>query len=353
MSERVVVVTGATGIVGDRLVRHLAASPGWRVVALSRRGGDSRGEVQHVAVDLRDASACRSLARNLHGVTHLFNAARFDHDTATIESPFINADMLVNIVDALVDARHPLAHVNMVQGTKYYGSHLGPFPTPAREDATRSLQDNFYYRQEDMLRARHASEGWTWSACRPHAIVDPTRALARSIPTIIAVYATISRELGLPLCFPGTPANYAALYQFTEAGLLARAIEWMATTPEAANEAFNVTNGDCVRWCNVWSAIARYFAMETGPVRTVRLEHVMADKAPVWRRIAERNGLAPTPYEDVALWSYGDFVFTPSWDHFISTTKLRRHGFDGFVDTEAMLFEMFDALRARRVIPSA
>ena len=353
MSGRVALVTGATGIVGDRLVRHLSSS-GWSVIGLSRRApsGERDDSVERVEVDLRDAAACRELAANLHGVTHVFNAARFDHDTATLESPFTNTEMLANLLDALVDARQPLAHVNIVQGTKYYGSHLGPFPTPAREDAPRALQDNFYYRQQDLLRDRHRAQDFAWSACRPHAIVDPTRTLARSIPTIIAIYATISRELGVPLCFPGTLANFTALYQFTDAGLLARSIEWMATAPQAANQAFNVTNGDCIRWCNVWPAIARYFGMEAGPVRTVRLVQVMADKAPVWRALVERHGLQPTSYESLALWSYGDFAFAPSWDHLISTTKLRRHGFEGFVDTEAMLFEMFDRLRERRVIPA-
>jgi hypothetical protein len=73
----------------------------------------------------------------------------------------------------------------------------------------------------------------------------------------------------------------------------------------------------------------------------------------VWRRIAARHGLPDRPYRELALWSYGDFVFTPHWDHLISTTKLRQHGFEGFVDTEAMLFAMFDRLREWRVIPPA
>jgi len=42
---------------------------------------------------------------------------------------------------------------------------------------------------------------------------------------VIAVYASISRELGLPLRFPGTPNAYTALYQVTSADILARATE--------------------------------------------------------------------------------------------------------------------------------
>jgi nucleoside-diphosphate-sugar epimerase len=345
-------VAGASGIVGHRLAQRLVAQ-GWRVAGLARRWPTDPAipGVAGVACDLRDATACRHAAERLPPVTHVFNATRFDHDTSTLESPLTNTEMLANLLDALRAAGHPVEHVHLVHGTKYYGSHLGPFPTPAREDAPRSLQDNFSYHQEDLVRDRSGREGWSWSATRPHAIVDLQRPVARSIPVIIGVYAAISRELGLPLCFPGTQENFGALYQFTEAALLAEAIEWMAVTPAARDNAYNVTNGDYLRWCNVWPRIAAYFDMDAGPVRTVRLAQVMADKAAVWERIARRNALAATPYDRLALWSYGDFVFTPYWDIMSSTTKLRRDGFHATLDSEDMLFAIFDDLRARRLIP--
>jgi len=355
MTRRTALVTGGSGTVGLRLVAELARREDWRVIAVTRRGAAGFAAappgVAHLAADLLDRRACLDAVASLRGVTHVLNAARHDFETGQPESAEANTAMLANLLDAVRETRQPLEHVHIVQGTKYYGSNLGPFPTPAPETAPRSLQANFYFDQEDLLIARSAAEGWHWSASRPHAIVDPQRALARSIPTIIAVYAAISRELGLPLCFPGTPENYRALYQFTEAGLLARAIAWMATEPAARDKAFNVTNGDCIRWCNLWPGIARYFGMECGPVRTVPLVKVMADKGPVWRRLVERHGLRATPYEELAVWAYGDFVFTPHWDHLLSTTRCRRHGFHDFVDTEAMIFDIFDRLRAWRVIP--
>ena len=50
----------------------------------------------------------------------------------------------------------------------------------------------------------------------------------------IAVYANISKELGLPLSFPGKRGAYKALYQTTDAALLAKSIAWMATDPKGA-----------------------------------------------------------------------------------------------------------------------
>ena len=45
--------------------------------------------------------------------------------------------MLRNVLDAIEPIAPGLEHVHLVQGTKYYGMHLGPFRTPAREDDPR------------------------------------------------------------------------------------------------------------------------------------------------------------------------------------------------------------------------
>jgi len=124
----------------------------------------------------------------------------------------------------------------------------------------------------------------------------------------------ISRELGERFYFPGTPRNYGAIYQCTDACLLARAIVWIASGPRCADQAFNVTNGDFFRWKNLWPVFARYFGIELGPIRTVKLADTMPARAPIWRKIVEKHRLVDTPYERMALWRYGDFIFTPHWD---------------------------------------
>jgi len=96
----------------------------------------------------------------------------------------------------------------------------------------------------------------------------------------IAVYANICKALGLPLSFPGKPGAYAALYQCTDAALLAKAVEWMATDPSCANQAFNITNSDLIRWQNLWPKFADFFGMELAPPRHINLARSMADKGP-------------------------------------------------------------------------
>ena len=50
-----------------------------------------------------------------------------------------------------------------------------------------------------------------------------------SIMPAIAVYAAISKELGLPLRFPGKPGAYGTIYQVTESSHFASAALWATT----------------------------------------------------------------------------------------------------------------------------
>ena len=116
------------------------------------------------------------------------------------------------------------------------------------------------------------------------------------------------------------------------------------------NQPFNVTNGDFIRWESLWPQFADCFGIECGRLRTLRLEQAMADKAPVWQRIAARHRLVPHPYEQLVCWRHGDFVFTPTFDIMSDTNKPRRAGFHDVVDTEAMFFRLFDDYRRERII---
>jgi nucleoside-diphosphate-sugar epimerase len=304
MANKVALVAGASGVVGSRLAEALQRTGDWQVIGCARRPPAAEARVagvDYVALDLTDEAACRQAARQLVGVTHLFYAARHEFATGRHEAAHVNTLMFRNILDAIEEAGHPLQHLHMVHGTKYYGSTLGRFPTPAREDDPRCLFGNFYYNQEDIVTARTGSRRWSWSTSRPHGICDSSLATPRSMPLLIATYAAICHHLGQPLWFPGTEGNYRAIYQCTDAGLLARAILWMATDPQCADQAFNVTNGDFIRWERLWPVFAQYFGLELGPVRTVRLAELMPLHAPVWRDVVERHRLEPMPYERMAL----------------------------------------------------
>jgi nucleoside-diphosphate-sugar epimerase len=350
MTKRTALVTGATGLVGSYLLQHLLEQGGWDIVAVSRGKPDVPGEYRHVPVDLLDRADCERKLGSLTGVTHIFYVAYLERSEPT-ELVAVNTAMLVNLVEVLEAASPGLEHVHLSEGTKWYGNHLGPFKTPAKEDDPRHMPPNFYYDQQDWLEQRQRGKRWTWSAVRPHAVCGFSVGGPMNLTLAIAVYASISKALKLPLSFPGKPGAYTALYQITDAALLAKAIAWMATEPRCANQAFNITNGDLIRWQNLWPRFADFFEMDLAPPRHIQLTRAMADKAPVWDRLVAEHGLQRHRFEDIAAWGYPDNVFNSDYDIVSDTSKARRLGFYELVDTEEMFFRMFSGFKEQRLIP--
>jgi nucleoside-diphosphate-sugar epimerase len=343
-------VTGATGVVGRYLLKHLVEAGGWEVVAVSRRQPDIAGNYVHIAADLTDAADCRMKLAHLHDVTHVFFAAYLEQPTPH-EQVAVNLGMLVNLVEAIEPVAKRLEHINLVEGSKWYGSHLGPYKTPAKEGDPRPAQTMFYYDQQDFLEARQRGKQWTWSAIRPHTICGFAVGNPMNMTTVIAVYAAICKELGLPLSHPGKPANFLTLYQVTDSALVARAMVWMATSAAGRNQAFNITNGDLFRWEQLWPGFARFFDMPAGPQKNFSLQQFMADKAPVWDGIVRKYGLRPHTFAQIAAWKFGDFVFSAEWDVISDLGKARRAGWCEALDSEDMFLRLFAEFRRERIIP--
>lgn len=350
MAKKVAVVVGALGVIGRNLVDHLCRIGGWEVVGLSRRSPDFVSPARYISVDLLDRIDAEAKLRELAGATHLFYCA-FQARPTWAEHNAPNVAMLANAVEVIERVAPALEHVHLVEGTKWYGSHLGPFKTPAKESDPPHMLPNFYYDQEMWLRRHQRGKSWRWSALRPQTVCGFALGNPMNITTVIAVYAAISKELGLPLRFPGKPGAYAAIYQVTDSEHLAKAMVWCATDPRAADEVFNVTNGDFFRWQTLWPRFAEFFGMPLGPVQTIPLATFMADKRPLWESMIEKYGLQPIPYEDLVSWPFGDYVFGCDWDVMSDTLKIRRHGFPDCVDSETMFLDLFRQFRDMRVIP--
>jgi len=348
--RKVALVTGASGVIGRNLIEHLASLPDWEIIGVSRRGGEPSARLRYIAADLLDPADSREKLGGLSGVTHIFYAAYQDRPTwAELVEP--NVAMLVNTVDAVEAAAPALRHVSLMQGYKVYGAHLGPFKTPAKETDAYHMPPEFNVDQQQFLEERQIGKSWTWSAMRPSVVTGFALGNPMNLALVIAVYASISKELGIPLRFPGKPGAYGSLLEMTDAGLLARATVWAATDERCANQAFNIANGDLFRWDDMWPRIASYFGMEAAPPLPMSLSTVMADKEPLWNGMREKYGLEPHPYKEVSSWGFGDFVFSWDYDFFADSSKARRFGFHEFVDTEKRFKEIFDDLRLRRIIP--
>jgi nucleoside-diphosphate-sugar epimerase len=349
-ARKVVLVAGAQGVIGRAAAEHFSKEADATVYAVSRRPIEGLDNVNAISANLLDSVDTEKKLGALKGVTHVVFGAYVEKETPT-ERSAVNVALLRNLMDAIEGSDTNLQHVTIYQGGKAYGADLGPFKTPAREDDPRLMSPNFYYDQEDHLRQRQLGKRWTFSILRPEAVCGYAVGNPMNLLTAISVYAAISKELGLPLRFPGTEAACRALYQITSADILARATAWAGEAEAAKNEIFNITNGDYFRWQFMWPRIARMFDMDIAESVPMPLTVYMADKAELWAKMTQKYNLQPTPYEQLVAWRFADFIFGSGFDNITSTIKARRAGFHDCIDTEEMFARLFDDLGQKRVIP--
>jgi nucleoside-diphosphate-sugar epimerase len=346
-------IVGASGIVGSATAA-LLVQQGWNVAGLARKPGAQPG-VQPVAADLQDSATLAPLAALRP--THVF-IATWSRQPTEAENIRVNAGMMRNLFDALRPAG-TLRHAALVTGLKHY---LGPFEsygkgalpeTPFREDQPRLDVPNFYYAQEDELFAAAARHGFTWSVHRPHTIIGQAVGNAMNMGTTLAVYATICRETGRPFRFPGSLAQWDGLTDMTDARQLGHHLLWAATTPAAANEAFNIVNGDIFRWKWMWPRIATWFGIKAEPFDGIvrPLETEMANDAPLWQTIAARHGLREPDITRLASPWHTDADLGRPIEVVTDMSKSRRLGFTEYRATDDAFFALFDQLRHDHLIP--
>lgn len=349
MTKPHALVAGGLGVIGRNVATHLADDLGWQVTAISRRDPDFQTAARYVSVDLRDSDASRAALADAGPFNHVFYAAYQEHDDP-VEQVEANLAMLRNCVTGAEAASPGLERVVLYEGAKYYGAHLGAFPTPAHEDDPRVMPPMFYYDQEDWLAASAARAEWDHVVLRPDVVCGFAIGNPMNLAMVIAVYAAICKELGLPLRFPGSATCYGKLAQVTDSAQLARGSAW-AVEEATGGTAYNLTNGDIFRWNHLWKRIAAHLDMDPGEPMPISLTDMMADKGPLWERMKAKYGLVDVPFDKVAAWGFGDFIFNCDWDVISSTTRIRQAGFADVVDSEEMVLRLIDDFKKRKIIP--
>ena len=351
----IALIVGATGLSGSYAGQHLKAQ-GWTVVTLSRSAVDLAWSDVHIAVNLEDAAACKVALAAASDVTHVFFCT-WSRQASEGENVRVNAAMIRNLFDGMAGA--PIQHAALVTGLKHY---LGSFDdyakvkpyTPFLESSPRLPGPNFYYAQEDVLFEYAAKRGFTWTVHRPHSMIGLAIGNAMNMAVTLAVYASICRETGRPFVYPGSPEQLNAVADVTDARILAEQLHWAVTTPEAANMPFNTVNGDLFRWYWLWEQIAGYFGLEVAayPGHPTPLETQMADAPAIWAQMVAKHGLQDIPVTTLASWWHSDADLGRTLECFTDMTNSRKLGFTAYQHTPSSFFDVFDALRAQKIIPA-
>jgi nucleoside-diphosphate-sugar epimerase len=346
-TKGVALVAGGSGIVGHSVAMELKGQ-GWKVRALARRPVSG---IETITLDLTNRDAIAAALRPGNDTTHLFCAALSPDPNLSVEAER-NGQMLGNLLDGLNTVGAPLRRVVSYEGFKIYGIHLGAnVRTPARESDPPHMPPNIYLSQRAQLRARASKASWDNVALIPDVVVGDIFGHPMNIALVVGVFAELSRELGIPMRFPGTDKAYQQLVQFTDAGLLARASAWAATKEKASGEAFNITNGDVFRWERMWEDIARHLGLDVAPPVPLKLAQHMADKGSIWKRIAERHGLVQPDLSKLVGWPFGDFIFHTESDVISNVNKIYEFGFKELMDSTKSLIAAIDSLKRQKVLP--
>ena len=241
-----------------------------------------------------------------------------------------------------------------MQGTKAYGGHVEPARVPAKERWPRHGHANFYWLQEDMLRRCQPHAAWTFSILRPQLVFGYAVGSPMNIVGAIGAYATMQRELGKPLHFPGGGRYINAA---NDARLIAQAAHFVATHEVAANEIYNVINGDMLIWQDIWASFSQRFGLEAGPDVPVSLSTTMPGREAVWQRVVERQGLQNLSLEQIigSAWQFTDralgYGIANPADSVLSPIKLHQHGFHGCLDTKDSFHYWLERMQQAKLLP--
>jgi nucleoside-diphosphate-sugar epimerase len=181
-----------------------------------------------------------------------------------------------------------------------------------------------------------------------------------------ALYFLVCKYLGTEAKMPTNQAYWEGTDDLSDSRLIADITIWASTTAKAANQAFNVTNGDYLCWRYMWPRLARYFGAQASSNQKftkprpaegelqldLSLAEWAADKREVWDRICDDSGCPEAKATwDSGTWAFQDWVFQRTWSATLSVNKARALGWNGHIDSYKSLTDAFEKFVELKQIP--
>lgn len=172
-----ILVTGATGLVGPRVLRRLTDS-GIACRALVRPGREVPSGAERAEGDLQDVAALERAVRGVSATVHLAAVFRTQDETAIWKA---NLDGTKNLITASKNAA-PKARFIMASTINVYAYDLG---RPAREDDATTTE-TAYAASKLAAESELRGSGLTWSVLRLPFIYGDGDGHLESTPAILA-----------------------------------------------------------------------------------------------------------------------------------------------------------------------
>ncbi|RSM04062.1 hypothetical protein CEP52_007067 [Fusarium oligoseptatum] len=296
-----------------------------------------------------------------------------------------NVPLFRTFLRALEIAHIEPKRILLQTGGKNYGMHIGRVRTPLVESdpQPRHLSKNFYYAQEDDLKAFCSRHTTGWNLVRPAGVIgaSPNSPLNTFWP--FAIYAAIQARKDEPLEFGGTFESWQFEAGHSTARLSGYLSEWAVLEEKCADHAFNAQDGGLLSWDRFFSELARWFGVRKGVVPpkvddkfTTVISLAGGEQAPLgygpplnldlkfylaewfkdpsnkstWEEIMAESDVTANPFADgTAEQMMGDFAYLRFGT--LSMNKARLYGFSGFVDSCESIFESFVDMERLGLLP--
>src|ERR1700722_20315682 len=353
VAERQILIVGPYGVLVTGVIDAVAENPKWGITTAARRPAPTyrtQAAPPHISVDLMDREGTTKAFSSLNKVTDLVFAAYVEKPTMA-ETVEPNARMLKNTLHALAARNVPLQRIVLSGGAESYGFNLGSFNAPAKETEPRLIAPIHYHQQEDIVADWSSKNGADWTVLRPHLVMGPSLNSPMNLVTSLAAYAAMSRELGLPLRFPGRSEGWNTLQETTDAELFGRAALSALDEDKARNETFNVSNADVYRWRQLWNELAAFYDLSVAEPLAMSTVSEMSEKGPLWDSIVAPFWRHSSPYDQIANWAFVDWMLNFREETILSTIKIRQAGFADCIDTHQSFKRQLTKLRAMSIIP--
>ncbi|CAF3493823.1 unnamed protein product [Rotaria socialis] len=340
-SQRVACIWGANGISGIAMIDVLLkqSSDAWKhIICISRRPfqlniNDKR--IHFISIDILDATV-DDIVHELekvsgHTITDVFHYTyiqKKDED----ELDQVNRILLEKALDACVKiAGRTIQTFSLQTGYKYYGVHKDKedlAELPFIEDAPRHKGTNFYFTQEDLLKDYAEKHGWRYIITRPSTIIGVAKGNFMNFAVTVALYATIQKELGQPLLFPGSEKTWDRISDHSTA-----------------------SNNACFQLWAVYFNIPHHEQILNENEPQIKLAEYMPQHRDVWIRIVQRENLDEKAF-DYATWAFADGSLKSANDRHGDLSKAHRFGWTTQADTFDGFAQCFDRLKQLKMIPS-